>query len=70
MAQSVCEMMWVHQRLIELGFNIMVSTKLWRDNQAAFHIASTQYLRSKLYIEIDCHILLEKNTKSLVLCED
>ena len=41
MAQAVCEIMWLHQLLIELGFNTTIPTKLWCDNQVALHIASS-----------------------------
>ena len=38
--QSVCEIMWIHQLLMEVGIKIVVLAKLWCDNQAALHIAS------------------------------
>ena len=40
MTQSVCEFMWLHQLLMEVGIETLVPTKLWCDNQAALHIAS------------------------------
>ena len=40
MTQSVCEIMWLHQLLMEVGIKTMVPGKLWCDNQAALHIAS------------------------------
>ena len=40
MAQSTCEIMWLHQLLAEVGIKTSVLTKLWCDNQATLHIAS------------------------------
>ena len=40
MAQSVYEIMWLHQLLTEVGIMTVVPAKLWCDNQAALHIAS------------------------------
>ena len=37
--QSVCEIMWLHQLLMEVGIKTVVLAKLWCDNQAALHIA-------------------------------
>ena len=61
MTQSVCEIMWLHQLLMEVGIKTPVLAKLWCDNQVAFHIASNSvfYERTK-HIEIDCHFVHEK----------
>ena len=40
MTQSVCEIMWLHQLLMEVGINTPTAAKLWLDNQVALHIAS------------------------------
>ena len=40
MTQSVCEIMWLHQLLMEVGIKTVVPGKVWFDNQAALHIAS------------------------------
>ena len=40
MTQSVCEIMWLHQLLMEVGIETPVPTKLWYNNQTALHIAS------------------------------
>ena len=61
MAQFVCEIMWLHQLLMEVGIKTMVLEKLWCDNQAALHIASNPILHERTkYIEIDCHFVREK----------
>ena len=44
MTRSVCEIMWLHQLLMEVGIKTPVLAKLWCDNQAAFHIASNPVL--------------------------
>ena len=67
MTQSVCEIMWLHQLLMEVGIKTMVPAKLWCDNQAALHIASNLvfYERTK-HIEIDCHFVHEKIQLGLI----
>ena len=41
MAQSACDIIWLHKLLAEVGIITSVPTKLWCDNQAALlHIAS------------------------------
>lgn len=35
MTQTVYEVLWVHQLLEEVGFNNLLSAKIWCDNQAA-----------------------------------
>ena len=39
MAQSVCEIMWLQQLLMEIGIETPLPAKLWCDNQVALHIA-------------------------------
>ena len=40
MTQSVCEIMWLHQLLMEVSLETPVPAKLWCSNQAALQIAS------------------------------
>ena len=40
MTQFICEIMWLHQLLMEVGIKTPIPSKLWCDNQAALHIAS------------------------------
>ena len=37
--QPVCEIMWLHQLLMEVSIKKMVPEKLWCDNQVGLHIA-------------------------------
>ena len=61
MAQPVCEIMWIHQLLMEVGIETSISTKLWCDNQAIMHIASNLVFHERIkHIEINCHFVGEK----------
>ena len=67
MAQSMCEIVWIHQLLSEIGFNITVSAKLWCDNQIALHIASNLVFHERTkHIEVNCHFIREKIQDGLV----
>ena len=61
MAQSVCEIMWIRQFLMEVGIETSLQVKFWGDNQAVMHIASNPVFHQQTkYIEIDCHFVREK----------
>lgn len=61
MHNQCCEVVWVLQRLDEIGFTIFLPVKLWCDNQAILHIASNFVFYEKIkHIEIDYHFVLEK----------
>ena len=65
--QSVCEIMWLHQLLIEVGIETPVPTKLWCNNQAALHIASNPVFHERTkHIEIDYHFVREKIQLGLI----
>ena len=67
MTQSMCEIMWLHQLLMEVNIMTVVPTKLWRDNQAALHIASNPIFHEQTkHIEIDCHFVREKIQLGLI----
>ena len=67
MTQSVCEIMWLHQLLMEVGIETPVPTKLWCDNQAALHIAYNLVFHERTkHIEIDCHFVREKIQLDLI----
>ena len=67
MTRSVCEIMWLHQLLMEIGIETPFPTKLWCDNQVALHIAfnSVFHERNK-HIKIDCHFVHEKIQLGLI----
>ena len=50
MAQSVCEIMWLHQLLMEVGIKTVVPAKLWCYNQAAFILPRILYSMNELSI--------------------
>ena len=67
MAQSVCEIMWICQLLMEVGIETSVPAKLWCDNQAAMHITSNPVFHKRTkHIEIDCHFLRKKIQLELI----
>ena len=61
MAQSVCEIIWIRQLLIEVGIETSIPAKLWCDNQATMHIASNLVFHEQTkHIKIDCPFIREK----------
>ena len=67
MAQSTCELMWLHQLLAEVGIKTSVPVKLLCDNQVALHIASNPIFQERTkHIEIDCHFVHEKIQLDLI----
>ena len=67
MVQSVCEIMWLHQLLMEVGIKTVVPAKLWCDNQTALYIASNPVFHERTkHIEIDRHFVREKIQLGLI----
>ena len=67
MTQSVCEIMWIRQLLMEVGIETSVPVKLLCDNQAAMHITSNLVFHERnKHIEIDCHFVREKIQLGLI----
>ena len=67
MTQSVCEIIWLHQRLMEVGIEIQIPTKLWCDNQVALHIAYNPVFHERTkHIEIDFHFVRKKIQLGLI----
>ena len=67
MTQSVCEIMWLHQLLMEVDIMTVVPAKLWCDNQAALHIALNHVFHELTkHIEIDCHFVRKKIQLGLI----
>ena len=67
MTQSVCEIVWLHQLLMEVGIKTVVPAKLWCDNQTALYIASNFVFHERTkHIEIGCHFVREKIQLGLI----
>ncbi|WMV23432.1 hypothetical protein MTR67_016817, partial [Solanum verrucosum] len=67
MAQSTCEILWIHYLLVEIGLNPLSLAKLWCDNQDALHIASNPvYHERTKHIEVDCHFVHEKIQENMI----
>ena len=67
MTQSVCEIMWLYQLLMEVNIMTVVPAKIWCDNQAALHISSNPIFHERTkHIEIDCHFVREKIQLGLI----
>ena len=67
MTQSVCEIMCLHQLLMEVNLKTVVPAKLWCDNQATLHIASNLIFHERTkHIEIDYHFVREKIQLGLI----
>ena len=67
MTQSVCEIIWLHQLLMEISIKTVVLAKLWCDNHVALHIASNSVFHERTkHIEIDCHFVREKIQLGLI----
>ena len=67
MAQSIYEIMWIHQLLMDVGIETSLPVKLWHDNQAVMHIASNSVFHERTkHIEINCHFVREKIQLGLV----
>ena len=60
MAQTACEMMWLHSLLIDMDLPIDVLMSMYCNNQVAIYITNnpTFYERTK-HIEVDYHYVRE-----------
>ena len=67
MAQSVQEIVWIHQLMKEVGLATSLPAKLWCDNKAALHIASNSVFHERTkHIEIDCHFIRDKIKENFI----
>ena len=66
-AKSVCEIMWIHQLLMEVSIETSVPANLWFDNQITMHIAFNPVFHARTkHIEIDFHFVREKIQLGLI----
>ena len=67
MAQSICDIKWIHRLLMEVGIGSLIPMKLWCDNQVVMHIASNPIFHERnKQIEIDGHFVHEKFQLGLI----
>ena len=67
MTQSMCEIIWLYQLLMEVDIKTPIPTKLWCDNQTALNIAYNPVFHEQTnHIEIDCHFGHEKIQPDLI----
>ena len=70
MAQSVYEIMWLHQLLVEVNIKTLIPAKLCCNNQATFHIASNPIFHERTkQIKINFNFVREKIQLSLISIE-
>ena len=62
MAQSVCEIMWIRQLLMEVDIETLVLAKLWCDKQ----VVNPVFHERIKHIEIDCHLVRQKIQLGLI----
>ena len=60
MTQSICEIMWIRQLLMEVDIKTSVTTKVWCDNQVMCITSNLVFHEQTKQIEIDCHFANEK----------
>ena len=67
MAQSVCEIMWIRQLLMEVGIETSLPVKLSCDSQVVMHIASNPVFHERTkHIEIGCYFVHKKIQLGLI----
>ena len=63
----MCEIMWIHHLLSEIGLKHHTPAILWCDNKAPLYIASNPvYHERTKHIEVDCHFIREKIQENLI----
>ena len=67
MAHTACEMVWLKNLLMELGFRQPEPMPMQCDNQSVIYIAQNLVFHEKTkHIEIDCHFVRDAWTKKVV----
>ena len=68
MAHTACEMVWLKNLLMELGFRQLGPMPMCCDNQSAIYIAQNLVFHERTkYIEIDCHFVRDAWKKKVVI---
>jgi len=67
MAHTSCEMMWLKNLLLELGFRQPGHIPMFCDNQFTIYIAQNPVFHERTkHIEVDCHLVKDAWTKKVV----
>ena len=67
MSHTVCEMMWLKNLLMELGFIQPEPMLMHCDNQLAIYTAQNLIFHERTkHIEIDCHLVRDAWTKKVI----
>ena len=68
MVHTACEMVWLQNLLIELGFKQSELMPIHCDNQSAIYIAQNSVFHERTkHIEVDCHFVKDAWTKKVVM---
>ncbi|GKV29747.1 hypothetical protein SLEP1_g38646 [Rubroshorea leprosula] len=68
MATTTKEIIWLHSLLSTFGIQLPTPTPLYCDNRAARHIAANLVFHERTkHLEIDCHVVHEKDQAGLIL---
>ena len=68
MTHTICEMMWLKNLLIELGFRQSGAMPMHCDNQSVIYIAQNSVFHERIkHIEIDCYFVRDAWTKKVVM---
>ena len=65
MAHTACEMVWLKNLLIELGFRQPGPMPIYCDNQSVIYIAQNSVFMK--HIEVDCHFVRDTSTKKVIM---
>ena len=67
MAHTACEIMWLENIILELGFRQSGLISIHNDNQYAIYIAQNPVFHERTkHIEVDCHLIGDVWTKRVI----
>jgi len=67
MTHTACEMMWLKNLMLELGFRQYGPMPMYCDNHSAIYIAQNPVFHKKTkHIKVDCHLIRDAWTKKVV----
>ena len=67
MTHTACDMVWLKNLLVELGFRQLGPIPMHCDNQSAIYITQNLVFHEKIkHIEVDCHFVRDVWAKKVV----